>query len=308
MEKTQCALCEAEEDFQILYPASFSLRKIDPAVFSARRRPDQVHYRIIKCRRCGLVRSHPVFSSQKLKRLYQQSQVTYQKEIPYLKKTYGYYLKKILPWLPRKETLLEIGCANGFFLQQAQALGFQRVYGVEPSQKAVKQAPRKLQKKIINDFFQKNLFPDNYFDLICSFQTLDHLVEPGGFLKEIRKILKPRGCLLLIVHDVDSLGARLFGEKWPIFDIEHLYLFNQKTLKQILIKNQFQALASFKIFNQYPLAYWLRMSPLSAKLKKQVGRWLKSWHLARIPISLPAGNLGLLARKSSPGSPYRPGI
>jgi SAM-dependent methyltransferase len=40
-------------------------------------------------------------------------------------------------------------------------------------------------------------FEDNYGDTVTCFQVMEHLPEPAFFLKEIHRILKPNGCLLL---------------------------------------------------------------------------------------------------------------
>lgn len=294
---TSCALCGSKKNFKILYQANFSLKKIDQNVFSARRLPDQLHYRVVKCQKCGLIRSHPILSSKKIAWLYRQGRIIYQAEVPYLKKTYGDYLLKVMPLVSQKNRLLEIGCGHGFFLQEAKALGFKNVYGVEPSQEALKKAPKKLQKYIRVDFFHQKLFPRNFFDLVCCFHVLDHVPEPNIFIKDVFQVLKPEGYIFFIVHNVDSLVARLWGEKCPIFDIEHIYLFNKITLGQIFKKHQFQAIEVFAIHNHYPLRYWLKMSPLPKELKWTFLGLLKKLRLSEIPFTLPAGNIGLVAKK-----------
>lgn len=300
MRETKCALCGLKKSFLPLYRANFSLRrKIDQDTFSARRLPDQLHYRIVKCQKCGLVRSNPILSPQKIARLYKKSRVTYQAEIPDLKKTYGDYLKKTIPFLSQKNNLLEIGCGNGFFLEEALAQGFKNMAGVEPSEKAIKQAPKKLQKYIKNDFFHRQLFTENSFDLVCCFHTLDHVINPQQFIKDVYQVLRPQACALFIVHDVDSLMSKLFRENWPIFDIEHIYLFSKKTLAKIFEKNKFQAIKLFNVKNQYSLRYWLRTSPIPNRIKKYLINLFKKLNLAEARLILPAGNIAIIARKTA---------
>jgi hypothetical protein len=57
----------------LLYDANFEPADLNPAVFSARRLPDRVHYRMVRCGTCGLVRSDPVAHLNTLARLYEPS-------------------------------------------------------------------------------------------------------------------------------------------------------------------------------------------------------------------------------------------
>ncbi len=74
---TSCAICKTEGNAVELYPANFDMRALNSAVFSARRLPDRIHYRLVKCSTCGLVRSDPVAPPAVLATLYQRSTFTY---------------------------------------------------------------------------------------------------------------------------------------------------------------------------------------------------------------------------------------
>ena len=140
LKNTRCAICGTEGNARELYPANFDPQALNPAVFSARRLPDRIHYRLVKCNACGLVRSDPIAHPALLAQLYHQSDFTYSDEVADLRRTYGRYLAELDHYGARKDALLEIGCGNGFFLQQALAQGYRSVRGVEPSRIAVSQA------------------------------------------------------------------------------------------------------------------------------------------------------------------------
>ena len=84
-------------------------------------------------------------------------------------------------------------------------------------------------------------------------------------LEKAYKLLRPGGVIYVIVHNEQAFQARLFGKRSPIYDVEHIYLFNSSTLPMICRKAGFEPVRTFNVANTYPLEYWLRMSPLPGK-------------------------------------------
>ncbi len=298
MKSIQCAICGKQQKTKVLYKQTFKANAINGRTFSARRTPDRQHHRFVKCSNCGLIFSNPILPPEEIIKLYLQSTFDYGTESEYLKKTYGFYLKKTLKNSNRKHIgLLDIGCGNGFFLQEAKNIGVGKVFGVEPGEASVKKAPKWLQKNIKVGILKKNIFNKNNFDIICCFHTLDHIVDPNAFLQIVYSLLKKGGKVLFIVHDTSGLSVKIFGEKSPIFDIEHIYLFNRENLAKLFLKNKFKNIETFSIKNTYPLSYWLRMSPLPKQIKGVILNLLKEVKLADFPLSLNAGNIGIIAEK-----------
>ena len=157
---TRCAICKTEGNATELYPANFEPDAFNPEVFSARRLPDRIHYRMVKCNTCGLVRSDPVAETAKLTELYQKSSFDYGDEVANLRFTYRRYLDRVCSLGARKGCLLEIGCGNGFFLEEAKARGFSSVHGVEPSAEAFAKAAPGVRNQIVFDIMRPGLFPE----------------------------------------------------------------------------------------------------------------------------------------------------
>lgn len=298
MINTLCLLCGSNHYSRLLFPVAFQESDINKKTFSARRKPDSVHYALWKCDRCGLVYSNPVLASDNLKKLYQESNLSYNEQISYLKKDYGNLLKKAILNLPKKENFLEIGCGNGFMLTEAKKLGFKGFFGVEPSKEAVDKANCEIRDKITLNFFQKGQFKNNFFDLVCFFQTIDHILEPNTFLADVYNILKPGGKVICVCHNTDFIGAKIFKEKWPIFDIEHIFLFNKNNLSAIFDKAGFKVVETADFANTYPLSYWLYLLPIPEKIKKRMIDLLSLTRLMDFPVKLSAGNIFLIAEKS----------
>ena len=327
-----CAICE-KNNFTVLYPENFAIKKINPRVFSARRLPDRIHYQIVKCRKCHLVYSTPILEYEKIEKLYKRSFTAYDEHLENLKETYGYYIKQLqqnnnflggslgrvptsaqnfssLPLVRAlvgrkrlteskkliKSKILEIGCGNGFFLEEAQRQGYE-VYGVEPGKKSVDKAKPDIKKNIIVNIFKSDQFQKDFFDVICCFQTFDHVPNPNDLLKECYKILKKGGLMLFLNHDAGALTNRLMGEKSPIIDIEHTYIYDKNTMRKIFEKHRFKILEIKSAFNIHHLSYWLQLFPLPNFLKLPLIKFLNFTSFGKIKIKMYPGNLVIYAKK-----------
>lgn len=298
-EKKFCAICGKDAKHEILYKRNFKLKDINSNIFSARRLPDGIHYQILKCSNCGLVFSSPTFTEKVIDKLYKESKVTYGDQINDLVKTYSLYIKKLNKYKAKKQKFLEIGCGNGFLLKEAKKLGFKQVYGVEPSKEAIKIASYQIRKNIKNGLFRQNMFPQNFFDVVCFFQTFDHIPDPNKFLKDCYEILKPGGLILAFNHNAGSLQALILGEKSPIIDIEHTYLYNLKTMRTIFEKNKFQILSLTPSFNIYSINYLIHLMPLPKIIKKYLLLILEKTGVFKYKFNLRIGNMVLIAKKET---------
>lgn len=295
---TQCAICHTENNAAELYPANFDMSAFNDTVFSARRLPDGVHYRLVRCAQCGLVRSDPVIDPDTLYRLYERSTFTYQDEVDDLRYTYGRYLARVRESGGKTGRLLEIGAGNGFFLEAALEQGYREVVGVEPSTHAIEQAAANIRPFLVADMFRSGLFPEGTFDTVCMFQVFDHLVDPGEVLDVCLNVLKPGGYLLLYNHNVDALSSKLLGERSPIIDIEHTYLYNFATISRILQDHQFKVVEVGAAYNRYKLKYLSQLFPFPRPVKPLVMGILDRTGLSRMKVSVPLGNLYAIARKA----------
>jgi SAM-dependent methyltransferase len=298
LQPTRCAICGTKGNSKELYPANLDPAALNPANFSARRAPNRKHFRLVRCLRCGLVRSDPVADAATLEQLYRQSEFTYGSELPHLKRTYGKYLDIAGGFRSERDALLEIGCGNGFFLEEALARGWRTLRGVEPSHAAAEKASRSIRPCITCEVMRPGLFPPESFDIVCMFQVFDHFPDPRGVLSACHEVLRPGGLVLAINHNVEAMSARLLGERSPIFDIEHTFLWSADTMSRIFDVVGFETLKAGPLFNRFSLAYLAHLSPLPAALKRPSLACLEATGLAQLPLSLPLGNLFLVARKT----------
>ena len=293
---TRCAICLTETHDREMYRANFRPEDLNPEVFSARRLPDRLHYRMVTCSQCGLMRANPVLSQQALSALYAQSHGHHPQLSQAAADTYVRYFEENFTPFPTQGRILEIGCGPGFFLKGLAQKKYNQINGVEPSREAVEQSGE-LKDLIYNGMFTGGVYPREYFDVICAFQMFDHLADPGAFLKDCRAYLKPQGAVFLILHNIKAIPARILGQRCPMLDIEHPILYNPGTVSRMLEANGFEVQKKFSVLNRYPLKYWFQLIPLPMALKKALLDWLQRSSIGELPLTLGLGNMGIIARK-----------
>ncbi len=292
--KTTCAICPTDAHDREVYGANFRCEDLNPEVFSARRLPDRLHYRMVLCHQCGLMRANPVLSPSALSALYAKSHGHQPQLSQAAAETYGQYFHKNFSSFHEQGRVLEIGCGPGFFLKVLLKQGCSQVQGVEPSCEAIEQSGE-MKGLIYNGMFGSGIYPKACFDVICGFQMFDHLSDPRQFLKDCREYLKPQGSLFLIMHNIKSLPARILGPLCPMLDIEHPFLYNPLTIVKMLESNGYTIQKEFNVMNRYPLRYWLQLVPLPLSFKNLLLDFLQRSAIGNLPLELGLGNMGVIA-------------
>lgn len=290
-----CPLCGSKKNYSVLYRRNFSEADFNKEVYSARRLPDRIHYQIVKCLQDGLIRSTPILEPVDLNKLYQESLFTYEEEISSLGKSYLAVLDKVLPNLNKDSNILEVGCGNGFMLEKLFESGYKNIFGVELSIDAAKKADEKIRKRIYLQSVYRARLKNDFFDLIFLFQTFDHLASPNLFLKKCRQLLKRGGYILTLNHNIDSLQARILGEKSPIIDIEHTFFYSSKTARLAFENNGFKVIESFSPKRLISLKSLFRLLPIPSLVKESIVDSKNK--ILDQSLNIRLGNLCLIARK-----------
>ena len=95
--------------------------------------------------------------------------------------------------------VLDIGCGAGHGSNML-AKKYKKVYGVDISDDAIKYAKENWNSRNIDFKVGSALaipFPDNTFDTIAAFEVFEHLNDWRKFLSEIKRVLKPGGCVYI---------------------------------------------------------------------------------------------------------------
>lgn len=134
------------------------------------------------------------------------------------------------PWRRTGARMLEIGCGRGTFLERAVAAGW-IAEGVEVSPGASKAAAQRAGVHVHNGSLESAAFGDHSFEVVAGWDVIEHVPDPGMFLREIRRVLKPGGGLLLSCPNIATWPPKLFkGRWWTLKPAEHLWHFAPDTL------------------------------------------------------------------------------
>lgn len=296
---TKCAICQTYANSQTIYDANLELLEITPEVFSARRIPDRIHYRWVRCKKCNLFRSDPV-TDLDLGELYSASTFDYSSEVSGLQKTYMEITRRSLAPRTPEGSILEIGGGNGFFLEIALESGFTNCIAVEPSLNAVENSRPDIRSKTFLGFMKHDLVPDNSQNFIAMFHVMDHLSDPLETLRACVNALMPGGTLLVAVHDVESWSAKFLRSKSPIFDVEHTYLFSKSTGKLLFELAGLMDVKTSSYRNSYSLAYLVQLLPLPRRLKLQILNGFLQPLLRKVILGVNLGNIWISGRKPEP--------
>jgi len=137
--------------------------------------------------------------------------------------------------LSNKPNYLDIGCSDGFSLQVADKIGFSS-YGVEVAKKPAENATKK-GLNVYHGYLDEREFPDNFFDVISLFEVIEHIPNPLYLTKEISRILKNDGILVLTTGNTKSISANYLRSRWDYFQLSshggHISFFSPSTIRKL---------------------------------------------------------------------------
>ena len=290
-----CAICEVADSSALFEAKLPDVANLD---FSARRSPTRSHCRMVRCKQCGLIYSNPYFAPSVIHELYSAAGYIHEPQLENMARDYYAELIKSLPSLAKDARILEVGCGNGFFLKLLRDLGYRNIAGIEPGEQAVRDASPEIRPVIRNEFFDADRFEPSSFDLICCFQVFDHVTDPNDVVRQFAKLLRPGGHVFAINHNIRSMSARLLGERSPMYDVEHVYLFDRRTIALLFQKHGFGRVRARAISNGYALGYFLKMLPLPPGLKRMLGHALTAVRFDGVQVRLPGGNMATIAQRN----------
>jgi 2-polyprenyl-3-methyl-5-hydroxy-6-metoxy-1,4-benzoquinol methylase len=206
---------------------------------------------LVQCTQCGLVYVSPRPDPHELYALYGETYfhnnesgvvgyTNYLKDEDNIRQTFAGRLK----WLERfiqPGKVFDVGCAAGFFLDEAKQRGWQ-VQGLDVSGFAVEYVKDRFGFDARQGSLTELDYPTGSYDLLTMWDVIEHVPDPKAYIQRAADLLRKGGVFALATPDVDSIPAKLTGKRWVGYKLseEHVYYFSVRTLSQFLNEAGFE--------------------------------------------------------------------
>lgn len=145
-----------------------------------------------------------------------------------------------------KENLLEVGAGFGTFCEELNSKGaFRRVVAVEPTPHLAETCRQRGLEVIEQPIEKISIETEGLFDVVASFEVIEHLFSPASFIDQMARMLKPGGLLILTCPNGKGFDISTLGPLSDTVDHEHLNYFNPNSAKKILEKFKLEVLECF---------------------------------------------------------------
>ena len=128
--------------------------------------------------------------------------------------------------------LVEVGCAYGYFLQEANA--YFEVFGIELAADAATHCRQSGLQVFTGTADEATLQRIGSADVFVLLDVIEHLPDPHQTLRLLTRHLNPGGIIVITTGDFGSPFARLFGRRWRLMTPpQHLWFFSSDSLRKI---------------------------------------------------------------------------
>jgi 2-polyprenyl-3-methyl-5-hydroxy-6-metoxy-1,4-benzoquinol methylase len=251
MEYVKCNYCECD-DPEMLYKTKDNFYGLGK------------DFSIVKCKNCGLVFLNPRPGSTEISHYYPQN--LYYSQFPhtdllkhkikyliygslrgycrYTNSAVKYFTGKLLALIfsgimeilipfRKNGKILDIGCGNGGMIGWMGKYGWE-TYGTDLNAVSCEQA-MKLGIRVFCGAMEDAKYESGFFDVVTMCHVFEHVPNPGRLLKEIHRVLRKNGLLIITVPNFNCYDSRTFLENWIDLDSpRHFYHYTKENLNKYL--------------------------------------------------------------------------
>ena len=152
-------------------------------------------------------------------------------------------LRIVSPYLSPSKTLLEVGASAGQFLMHVKNK-VARVGAIELDGACCDFMRERLGIEADSEFLRESRFANERYDIVCSFQVLEHIESPISFLRDLKLSMKENGVAfvevpnlrdpLLTVWDIESYKSFYYHSA-------HLQYFTENSLRKAAVEAGFES-------------------------------------------------------------------
>lgn len=147
---------------------------------------------------------------------------------------YNRYYRDQYPFLNKSvcnfdSKILDVGCGNGFFLNQMSNFGFKNLTGIDPfiESDIHYQNGVDIYKKYISEL-------EGRYDVIMLHHSFEHMSEPIDVFYHLDRLLAKDGILIIRIPLTDGYAWRKYGMSWYQVDApRHFFLHTQKSISML---------------------------------------------------------------------------
>jgi ubiquinone/menaquinone biosynthesis C-methylase UbiE len=147
------------------------------------------------------------------------------------------HVRRIIRYLAPSadDRLLEVGCGRGWLTQRVQQL-CPATYGIDVNPRSIIHG---VAPQLANMDAVSLHFDDEQFDHLFSFHAIEHIVDAEGALREMRRVLRPRGRILLVYPAEPIRGLYAMPGAWLGFGNPflarqlHVHKFTPRRIKRL---------------------------------------------------------------------------
>lgn len=200
---------------------------------------------LLRCRRCGLLRTDFRRPAQELSRYYGPNYFGPggRRFFCLVERAVGgcrlWRARIVARRFVSPGRILDLGCGRGLMLASLKRMGWECA-GTEGSAVMAEEVRNAYDLDIRSGEIDPLPFPDGTFNVVTAWHSLEHMEKPVKVLREVFRVLQPGGLLVVEVPAMSSLQARLGGGRWFHLDVpRHLYHFSRRELSEILTEMGF---------------------------------------------------------------------
>lgn len=146
-------------------------------------------------------------------------------------------LDVISPYLTKSTRLLEVGASSGQFLVNIKEL-IEVVHAIELDKACCAFMQKELGIHADSEFLRQSILVDEIYDVVCSFQVMEHVADPASFLRELHQSAKKGGTIFIEVPNLyDPLMSvwNVSSYNKFFYHSAHLHYFTEKSLRKTAI-------------------------------------------------------------------------